>query len=73
MPWIVLAFVVLGVVACNRSPSGSGGGAQQRPPHPTAPSDWTRRHGYDTGAPSLQQREEAGQPAASSAAAERKQ
>jgi hypothetical protein len=61
MLWLMLVVALAGL-GCNRSPDVSDS-SQKPPPHPTAPADWARRHGYDTGSPEPQRRPDAGGPA----------
>jgi hypothetical protein len=65
MPWLLALALALGFLACNRTPAGDPAAADKRPPSTSAPADWARRNGYDTGAPPLDRRDDAGQPAAS--------
>jgi hypothetical protein len=52
--------LLVAAAACDRSPSGE---AQHRPAAPPGPAGWAVRHGEETGAPSLDRRQEAAQPA----------
>jgi hypothetical protein len=53
--------VVLAVAGCNRSPSSE---PEKRSAIPPGPAGWAVRHGEEVGAPQLERRNEAGQPAA---------